>query len=87
MCIQSKNVEDVLGTMVTICNFSGDSSESEECAFHYPLISYSLSNFCCNARRSGNEYMTTKMAASMSEYENAMFLEVMDDDGLIVSAK
>ncbi|XP_074611785.1 DNA repair endonuclease XPF-like isoform X2 [Acropora palmata] len=31
--------------------------------------------------------MTTKMAASMSEYENAMFLEVMDDDGLFVSAK
>ncbi|KAK2554945.1 DNA repair endonuclease XPF [Acropora cervicornis] len=27
------------------------------------------------------------MAASMSEYENAMFLEVMDDDGLFVSAK
>lgn len=74
----------VLGTMVTICNFC---SESEECAFHYSLISYSLSSFCCNARRSGNEYMTTKMAASMSEYENAMFLEVMDDDGLFVSAK
>ncbi|XP_067027510.1 DNA repair endonuclease XPF-like isoform X1 [Acropora muricata] len=31
--------------------------------------------------------MTTKMAALMSEYENAMFLEVMDDDGLFVSAK
>lgn len=31
--------------------------------------------------------MRTKMAASMSEYENAMFLELMDDDGLFVSAK
>ena len=73
--------------MVTICNFCGDSSENEDCAFHYPLISYFLSDFCWNARRSGNEYMSTKMAASMSEYENAMFLEVMDDDGLFVSAK
>lgn len=34
---------------------------------------------------SGN-FSTTKMAA-LSEYENAMFLELMDDDGLFVTAK
>lgn len=34
---------------------------------------------------SGN-FWTTKMAA-LSEYENAMFLELMDDDGLFVTAK
>ena len=28
-----------------------------------------------------------KMAASLSEYENSMFLELMDDDGLFVTAK
>ena len=28
-----------------------------------------------------------KMASSLSEYENAMFLEVMDDDGLFITAK
>lgn len=30
---------------------------------------------------------TTNMAAAMSEYENSMFLELMDDDGLFVTAK
>ena len=36
---------------------------------------------------SGNICKPTSKMAALSEYENAMFLEVMDDDGLFITAK
>lgn len=36
---------------------------------------------------SGDSCKPSSKMAALSEYENAMFLELMDDDGLFVTAK